>query len=305
MRSRSRPASSQIQITLGSVDHCTGKPYAFNPHAAAQLILAESDSATTGISVSKTISVECGQRLPARNHHCVLVIPWTRYEVDASQLACNPSCHLNLVMSSWGEGAKPGNKLVVGGDSHGPIKQDKGRINLVHFPDASARLPKPLESTKARVNTLKIGPDLGDVDKDPPQTSIFSVRIANPRIGDQFMVEARVVTKIGSVDYTVEIPVQVIVAKRPGTTDAAGVAVYTDPSSDVSEFNGVNCTQKPSDWSNPCVRDKNGVVRIAKDRSELYINVTESAEAKLTDEDWDPGDRVKIVGGYLRVWRLE
>lgn len=304
--------SAELEVTTclkanglhpGSSDKCTGKVYGYDPHANARLILTDSAGATNGVQLGRTAELQCSQHLPARNHHCVLVIPWTRVDVADLRLGCNPTCSLNLVASAWSNGAKPGHNLVIGSDSHGPVKGDKGRINAITYADATARVPQP-DVTSQLVD--KHVPIVDDGGPDPKLKVIYSLRIDNPREGDQFKVDARAITKIGSVNYNVELPTEVIVASKRTTTQAAGVAVYTEPSSQVSELNGINCTQKESAHSNPCVRDKFGVVKISRDRSELFINVVQGAEAKLTTEHWSPSDSAAFAaGGYLKVWRFD
>ncbi len=304
--------SAELEVTTclkanenhpGSSDKCTGKAYGYDPHVNARLILADSSSATNGAAIGRTAELQCSQHLPARNHHCVLVIPWDRVSVSGLRLGCNPTCSLNLVASSWSNGAKAGHNLVIGADSHGPVKQDKGRINVVLYDDASDRPPKPAVTTDLVDRQVPIVDDGGP---DPKLKVVYSQRIDNPREGDQFKVDARSVTNIGSVKYNVELPTEVIVANKRTTTAAAGVAVYTSPSSQISEFNGINCTQHASAHANPCVRDKFGVVTISRDTSELFINVVQGAEAKYTTEHWEPSDSATFThGGYLKVWRFD
>jgi len=306
--------SAEVEVTTcikanrrhpGARDRCIGKPYSYNPHVEGQLVLANSAEAVNGIPLTAPASLTCGQRLPARNHHCVIAIPWTRYEVT-EELPCNPTCHVNLVMSSWHRNAKGGNKLVIGAHSRGPIVQDKGRINMVRFDSTQVELPKPIEDTKPNVKSLPIARDGGKA----KSKVIFAVPIKRPRVGDKFMAEAHIVARIGGVRYNVELPSQMKISRSANTIGGKGVAMYTRPSTDLSEFNGVNCTQRKSAHSNPCVRDKFGIVAIKRDTNKgrrlgkLWINVTLSAEAKLTTQRWRPSDKVKIAGGYLRVWRF-
>ncbi len=305
-------ASAELEVTTclkRDPDHaeaeeqCTGKTYGFDPHVNARLILANSADSTDGVQVGRTAELQCSQHLPPRNHHCVLTVPWTRVAIARERLGCNPSCSLNLVASSWSNDAKNGHVLVIGADSQGPVKGDKGRINVVTFADASQPLPKPIVATKSVDGHVPI---IDDGAGDPIFKVVYSARIDNPREGDQFMVDARSITKIGSVKYNVELPTEVIVAKSPTTTRAAGVAVYTHPSSQVSELNGVNCTQKPSPHQTPCVRDKFGVFEISRDRSKLYVNVVQGAEAKKTTERHNDRDKAKFIdGGYLKVFRFD
>ena len=110
-------------------------------------------------------------------------------------------------------------------------------------------------------------PIIDDGAGDPNFKVVYSERIDNLREGDQFRVDARTMTRIGSVDYNVELPTEVIVAKQPDHTRSAGVAVYTEPSSQVSELNGVNCTQAASAHQTPCARDKLGVFEISQRHS--------------------------------------
>jgi hypothetical protein len=304
-------ASAELEVTTclkadpdhpGAEDRCTGKTYGFDPHVNARLILTGSADSTSGVQVGRTDELQCSQHLPARNHHCVLVVPWTRVDVAKANLGCSPTCSLNLVASSWSNDAKNGHVLVIGADSQGPVKGDKGRINAVTFADAGERLPKPTVANKSVDGHVPI---VDDGAGDPIFKVVYAARIDNPREGDQFMVDARTITKIGSVKYNVELPTEVIVAKKPTTTRSAGVAVYTHPSSQISELNGVNCTQKASAHQTPCTRDKFGVFEVTKDRSELYVNVVQGAEAKLTTQRHNDRDKAKFIdGGYLKVYRF-
>jgi hypothetical protein len=304
-------ASAELEVTTclkRDPDHtqaeeqCTGKIYGFDPHVNARLLLADSADATNGFQVGRTAELQCSQHLPARNHHCVLVVPWTRAAIADAKLGCSPTCSLNLVASSWSNDAKNGHLLVIGADSQGPVKGDKGRVNAVVYDDAGERAPKPTVADKF---VDKHVPIVDDGAGDPIFKVVYSARIDSPREGDQFMVDARTITRIGSVKYNVELPTEVIVAKQPTTTRSAGVAVYTSPSSQVSELNGINCTQKPSAHQTPCERDKFGVFEISRNTSKLYVNVVQGAEAKLTTQRHSDRDKAKFVdGGFLKVTRF-
>jgi hypothetical protein len=304
-------ASAELEVTTclkadpdhpGAEDRCPGKTYGFDPHVNAKLLLAPSADSTGGVQIGRTDELQCSQHLPARNHHCVLTVPWTRLKVARSRLGCSPTCSLNLVASAWSNGARQGHVLVIGADSQGPVKGDKGRVNAVVYDDASEPVPKPIVADRFVDRHVPI---IDDGAGDPIFKVIYSARIDSPREGDQFLVDARTITRIGSVKYNVELPTEVIVAKRPTDTRNAGVAVYTAPSSQVSELNGVNCTQKPSAHQTPCERDKFGVFEISRDRSKLYVNVVQGAEAKLTTQRHSDRDKAKFVdGGFLKVTRF-
>jgi hypothetical protein len=304
-------ASAELEVTTclkadpdhpGAEDRCTGKTYGFDPHVNAKLVLSRSAGSTSGVQVGRTDELQCSQHLPARNHHCVLTVPWTRVKVAQAKLGCSPNCSLNLVASAWSNDAKKGHVLVIGADSQGPVKGDKGRVNAVVYDDAGDPVPRP-DVVNGFVD--KHVPIIDDGAGDPIFKVVYSARIDNPREGDQFLVDARTITKIGSVKYNVELPTEVIVAKTPTTTRSAGVAVFTHPSSQISELNGVNCTQKASAHQTPCERDKFGVFEVSRDRSKLFDNVVQGAEAKLTTERHSDRDKAKFIdGGYLKVTRF-
>ena len=54
------------------------------------------------------------------------------------------------------------------------------------------------------------------------------------------------------------------------------------------------------------MRDKFGVFEISQRPSELYVNVVQGAEAKVTTQRHNDRDKAKFIdGGYLKVYRFD
>ena len=101
-------ALGEVQVTTTCVisePRCIGRQYSFDPRIRAWLVVGRSSRATGGASVKRISEpevVECGQRRPNRNHHCVLVVSKGGMTVRSpGRLPCQPArCHLNLVVSA-------------------------------------------------------------------------------------------------------------------------------------------------------------------------------------------------------------
>jgi hypothetical protein len=74
----------------------------------------------------------------------------------------------------------------------------------------------------------------------------------------------------------------------------------------ISEANGFNCTQGDSAHEDPCTARKVGVLEITRDAPKtLYVNLVSGAAAQADFNDRHrSGDRAKVAGGFLRVYRF-
>lgn len=76
----------------GAGQPCVGDIYSYNPTIRAKLVLASSGGATGPAgtqNISRTQSLTCTQDLPARNHHCVVSVPWSSLKIaDPDSLPC-------------------------------------------------------------------------------------------------------------------------------------------------------------------------------------------------------------------------
>src|SRR5215213_7180620 len=131
--------SAEVQLSDTCVDfnapRCIGRRYGFSPREDARLVLSNRRLATGGPhtkSIAETDSLRCRQRLPNRNHHCVLVFPPEATRIrQPHHMPCQPdACHLNLVVEADYRHAHDGQVVVVGADRpDGSVRQDKGRLS--------------------------------------------------------------------------------------------------------------------------------------------------------------------------------
>ena len=308
-------ATAEVEVSVclkpnprhGSTRRCIGRTYGYNPKVRAELVLGSGGEAAGGGSTVFLGSAQgtCSQRQPNRNHHCVLVIDDGGTTVtDASALPCNDeTCHVNLVLSAWDRKARRGHKLVVGAASDGKrVNGDKGRVNVVRFRPESQGRPKPIVS-KARVRAaLPIASDTGEAKKK----SLYSVKLEGLRAGEQLVVDAKAVAKIGHHPYTAFVTSSLVLSERRDSDSREGWPERVgDLNGQIAEANGFNCTQGDSLHENPCVVRKVGVLEITRDSPRtLFINLASGMKAQLFGDRWRPGDKAKIAkSGYLRVYR--
>ncbi|MBA2522964.1 MAG: hypothetical protein H0V25_06485, partial [Solirubrobacterales bacterium] len=148
--------SVESQLTANCthrVRRCIGPPYEFNPIVDVNLLLTGSKGATEGVALTGPKRVVCRQRLPDREHHCVIVFTDAGLSIGRlDELPCEPSrCFINLVMSAYNPGARAEQVILVGGNKpDGAIPQDRGRINAVLFRPGDGDFPDP-RRTRARV----------------------------------------------------------------------------------------------------------------------------------------------------------
>jgi hypothetical protein len=293
----------------GASNKCVGKTYGYNPTVRAWLVLGPSASASgdgSTVRVSSTKKLRCTQRLPNRNHHCVLVIDDGRLKIDDAQsLPCNPSdCHLNLVLSAHNRGARPGHKLVIGADAGatGRVIGDKGMVNVARFRPGSLKKEDPVEGNRSR-SRLPISGSIGGHDK---KKVLYTARIRNPRAGEQMIVDGAVFARISHLNYNAFLTTTVVLGENASSTRNSAPVNATRSKGRITRGNGFNCTQGRSGHRSPCVAKKVGVIEFLENVNRtVYVNVIGSSAAQFPEERHRNGDKAKILDkGYLRVYRF-
>ena len=304
--------SAELEVTtdcLAQEARCVGQPYAYNPIVRAQLVLAPNGATATSPSATPISGVQqrrCGQELPNREHHCVLVFMFPFLDI-ASPLPCMPAtCRVSLLADAYNPEAQPGDKLIVGEDEpDGTTRQDKGRVNAIRLrPDAPGPEPEGRVTTSVArapvVSQLEIGSD-----PDRNHTVVFSQELPNLRKGDQVAAWSRMRMDISQLPYNVLVQSKLILTSRPDAakvTHLAKQVVALD--GELTEGNGFNCTHATT----PCQTLKAGVgslIADPRDRSgalvPLYANLVVGTMAKRATAS--PGDVADVLDGSLRVTR--
>ena len=293
--------SSEVQLTVNcdrKSPRCVGPIYHYNPKMDVTLRLTDSAGSTGGTLLAPAKHSVCRQRLPDREHHCVIVFTGAGLNIgNVESLPCPADgCFVNLVIDANNHKAGRGDSLLVGGNRpDGSIPQDRGRINAIVRSPADGIYPDP-KVTKARVHK--------SLPLDLKPRVVYSQRLDKVRAGDQLEVEATVFTSIADVRYAAVTTTKVILAEKRLGTHSGALARHVGGGGEITEGNGYNCTQnKPT-----CITRKAGVLRITKDaRSDgrlrpLYVNVVMIVGPKRKRAK--PGDRDHVLDrGDLEVTR--
>lgn len=292
--------TAEMQVT-GNCGHqdprCRGPIYKYAPDVRGTLILAASENATGGpgtLKISGTEHEECTQRRPDYEHHCVLVFTGAGFTIrDPGRLPCAlDACHINLVAHASHPQARSGELITVGGlRPDGAIPQDRGRINVVRYRDAS---PADFTSTTTEARQKRrIPPDL-------KRRVVYSKRLEGLEADEQLAVLARYATDISHLRYAVRTSVRLILAESPNATRQGDfVKANASLQGEVSENNGSNCTQDEG----TCTALKVGVAEMRSDaRGPLYLNLITVLGPKVLKAR--PEDRVIVRGGGIEVTRF-
>jgi hypothetical protein len=134
--------------------------------------------------------VGCRQKLPGRQHHCIIAFTGVSVDIDHPRaLPCSlGSCHVSLIIGAHNRRAVHGDKLVIG--SHAPsgrIFQDKGRINAIRLRAGSQPPPPTLETRRRRHTRVPL---------DQTPTVALSQRIRRLKKNTQLAVVARMRTDV-------------------------------------------------------------------------------------------------------------
>ena len=225
-------ATAEVEVSVclkpnalhGSSRPCIGRTYGYNPTVQAELVLGAGAGGGGGSTISLGKDrLTCYQDQPNRNHHCVLVIDDGRLDVgDASTLPCNAeTCHVNLVLSAWDRKSRRGDKLVVGADSGGTsVNGDKGRVNVTRFRPGSQQSVEPLYTDNRVRPELSISREGGE----PADKAIDSVEVPDLRAGEQLVIDAEMVSRIGQHPYNVFQATSLILSEQRDSASPRGLA---------------------------------------------------------------------------------
>jgi hypothetical protein len=269
--------SAEVEVTTdcrAPTSECVREPYEFNPKVGARLVLAASPDTASGLEIAPRQEIVCRQKIPDRQHHCVMVLTPAPLQVDLGALPCGTAnCHINLVMDTFHRrGSVKRNVLLVGANNrNGRIVQDKGRVNAVRTrPGTPPVVPPP-----PPVGTSEVG----NADRlttgltvDPPgEAVVYSQQLDALRDGDQLAVQAGVTTDVTFLAHNVNVSSKIVLADDPFSTipgvEGGDVARHDG---EITENNGFNCTHKTT----PCATVKRGVAEIRRDATiPLYVNV--------------------------------
>ena len=304
----------EVQVSTTCVDsgpRCVGSRYDFNPTVGAQIMLAASqDAEAPAIALSEPRQVLCKQRRPQRNHHCTLAFP--NIEIGIGDLATLPcpanACYVNMVLGASHWRARSGNVVVLGADlPDGSVKQDKGRLNVVH---SRAETPAPTESSSSELVTPFL--QLNEEGKVKRRV-IHSVEIPAPREGEVLAADGSFLSTIDELPFNTLVSARFIVAEAPTSVESSGVAKSSSAlRGEITESNGFNCTQGASGYATPCTTEKSGALQITRDAVDasgapvsLYINLVASAKLIYPQQRLKRFHKVAVSPtGGMRVLRF-
>lgn len=301
--------TAELEVTTDCLNrelgrHCIASSYRYNPVVGAELIVTGDPASTVGVPVAEPQRIVCRQKLPSREHHCMIVFPGGGLNVEnPATLPCTPGgCHVNLVANAYHRRARGNDRLIVGGDEDGGgIQQDKGRINVVRL------RPGALPLSAAAITHTVTEPLTRGMALGPPRREvIYSQPLEGLERGEQLEVTAVMRTGVVQLRHNARVSTRVILASSPEATQPVGLPEeVASLDGEITEGNGFNCTQRTT----PCETVKVGVLEIEKDLKPapgppptLYVNVVSGIHAKLGRS---PGDNLVQVrdGGFLEVIR--
>ncbi len=293
--------SAEVQLTVNcdvKSPRCVGPIYHYNPKAKVELRLSGSRGSTGGRLLAPPKRIVCRQKLPRREHHCVIVFTKADLSIEGpASLPCPPDrCFVNLVVDAYSPRAGRGDVLLVGGNRpDGSIPQDRGRVNAIVFSPGGGNYPEPHRSDARVRRALPL---------DLKARVVYSRRLGGVEAGDQLEVTAAVFTSIRHLPYSAVTTTRVILAERRRATESGAMARRLGGSGEITESNGYNCTlNKPA-----CISRKAGVLRIDRDSRvdgrlrPVYVNVVLTVGPKRRRAR--SGDRQRVLKrGGLEVTR--
>jgi hypothetical protein len=298
---------------------CLGTRYRINPFIRARLVLADSAEPTaTAVELAPSELVHCSQRRPNRNHHCPLVFRAADLDIpNPNALPCPPdACYVNLLLSADHPKAKPGNKIVLGGDRpNGVVAQDKGRISAITVRSNAVAPTGAADSVIRARRGLPLHPRKGGSRK----RVIHSVDVPNLGPGDILQATATYRAaqprgKKGSGGkrrrdrhaYNAFIGSQLILADTPSSTTPSKEARTSGLQGELSESNGLNCTQRASGFKRPCFIEKAGAIKINNNQQgevRVYLNLVGRSKPLLKNARRKDKVKLRLEGG-LRALRF-
>lgn len=290
--------SAELYVTADCIvasPRCAGSVYHYNPSVHAELMLARGPGVTGGSHavVLARDRVTCLQRLPNRQHHCVITFPGSSIRIPrGGRLPCTlRTCRANLVVSASDPQARGNDRLIIGANlPGGHIVQDRGRINAVRFHPAQQPRRKPL---RARWLRRKLS-------LNPTPEVVYSQRLRGLERGEQLVARAQMLTGIAHLSYNVRISSRLMLTEGPKRIRRSPFTKRVSSlRGELTEANGFNCTQLQS----PCHTSKVGVLTMresARRRGHpvpLYVNLVVDAKAKRATAGSDVHAKVRRGGG--------
>ena len=297
--------SAEVQVTVNCDDpsrRCVGADpiYKYNPIGHAELLLTKGKGATNGDRLSGSKRFVCRQRLPNREHHCVIVFSEAGKSIRGTgSLPCEPDrCFVNLVLDAHHPDADNTDLLLIGGNRpDGSIPQDRGRVNAVVLRPGGADYPKP-RTTRRRMRTkMKL---------DKKRRVIYSQRLNGLRKGAGIDADAVAFTSNDGLGYSTITAAQIILAEGPREAHSGNLAQRVVKGGEITESNGYNCTRnKPV-----CLTRKAGAAKVAATPRKdgrirpMYVNLVMLAGPKRTTAR--RGDRQRVLDrGGLTVQQFK
>jgi hypothetical protein len=302
-------------VVAGS--RCIGKRYRINPFIRARLVLADAaDPAATAQELAPSEVVHCTQRRPNRNHHCPLVFRSANLDIpDPDALSCPADgCYVNLLLSADHPKAKPGNKIVLGGDRpNGVVQQDKGRISAITVRNGATPPTTAADEVIRARRGLPLHPRKGGSRK----RVIHSVSV--PQLGAGDILQATATYRAaqpkgrkgsggrrrrGRHAYNAFIASDLILADSPASTSPTKGARTTGLQGELAEGNGFNCTQRASGFKRPCYVQKAGAIKINNNQQgevHVYLNLVGRSKPLLKNARRRDKVKLRLQGGLRAV----
>ena len=190
----------------------------------------------------------CRQRLPLREHHCVITFTDAGFTLRKGKPPpCPPdSCRINLVASASNPSAGVGDLLMVGGQRpDGSIPQDPGRINAIRFHPGDQ--PTITGQTSGEPVHRRVDPDFR-------KHVVYSKQLNELEAGEQLEVSGKLRTKIGGLPYNVRTSAQLVLTARSKATHANdAVRRAATLGGQIDELNGFKLHPQPAE-----LRDQEG-----------------------------------------------
>jgi hypothetical protein len=267
--------NAEAQITTDcrfKSSQCVGQPYDFNPKIGARIVVSTSTTTAAGFEIVPRQEVNCRQKIPNRQHHCVFTLRPAPIQVDLATLGCPADgCFVNLVMDAWHKRGSPKrNVILIGANNrNGKIKQDKGRLNAIRTRNPVISPPPAPEGTftvgnsQATTNALSLNPAAKGV--------IYSQELPDLRAREQLSVKAGLTTDVSLLNHNAKVSTRLVLADSPvEVTPGVEAMRASELKGEIGENNGSNCTKKAT----PCASNKVGVIAMRKNAPvPLYVNL--------------------------------
>lgn len=230
----------------------------YDPEIGARIVLRGADDA--GITLASAT-----QTCTKGEHHCMFVFrPADTMTVVDESLECvaTADCAIELEMWAWDSDARAdgADNVLVGENEgnyldNGEVKGDKARLMAVRERDTTDA--DRIEDEVTANGGISVPTDASSV-------LVYSLPLADVRAGEQFVIDAKVVTAVAS---RARVSSKMFVTREP--TDTEGAAIDGVSPRMIGEHNGTNCSAGAS----PCTTRKVAVFEATEDLGDLYVNI--------------------------------